>query len=232
MRREMTNRIRFVLEDIVPPALRDSGLFRAAASMAWGSHVGDLARFRERAAFLTDEEYEALYRKHPRVHEDTDNSEACIAAIAADILGDSVVDVGCGTGALLRRIRAAHPSLARMTGVDFVIDPALSDDGIEYIAEKVETLPFPDNAFDTVICTHVIEHIVDYRTAIAELRRVARRRLIIVVPREREYRYTFNPHVNFFPYTHSFLRAMMPVPPVHECRSIGRDIYYREDLAP
>lgn len=232
MRREMTNRIRFVLEDIVPPALRDSGLFRAAASMAWGSHVGDLARFRERAAFLTDEEYEALYRKHPRVHEETDNSEACIAAIAADILGDSVVDVGCGTGALLRRIRAAHPGLARMIGVDFVIDPSVSDDGIEYVAEKVETLPFPDKAFDTVICTHVIEHIVDYRAAIAELRRVTRRRLIIVVPREREYRYTFNPHVNFFPYTHSFLRAMMPVPESHACRNIGRDIYYREDLAP
>jgi SAM-dependent methyltransferase len=232
MRREMTNRIRFVLEDIVPPALRDSGLFRAAASMAWGSHVSDLARFRERAAFLTDEEYEALYRKHPRVHEDTDNSEACIAAITAEILGDSVVDVGCGTGALLRRIRAARPGLARMTGVDFVIDPDLADDGIDYVAEKIEALPFADKAFDTVICTHVIEHVVDYRAAIAELRRIARRRLIIVVPREREYRYTFNPHVNFFPYTHSFLRAMMPVPPSYECRIIVRDIYYREDISP
>jgi hypothetical protein len=72
---------------------------------------------------------------------------------------------------------------------------------------------------------------VDYRAAIAELRRVAARRLIIVVPREREYRYTFNPHVNFFPYTHSFLRAMMPVPDSHMCREVGRDIYYREDLA-
>ena len=105
MRREMTNRIRFVLEDIVPPVLRDSGLFKAAASMAWGNHVADLARFRERAAFLSDEEYEALYRKHPRVHEDTDNSDACIASNTADIVGASAMDVGCGTGALLRRVR-------------------------------------------------------------------------------------------------------------------------------
>lgn len=232
MRREMTNRIRFVLEDIVPPALRDSGLFKAAASMAWGNHVADLARFRERAAFLTDEEYEALYRKHPRVHEDTDNSDACIAAIIADVMGISAVDVGCGTGALLRRVRDARKDLTALAGVDFVIDPDLKDEGIQYHAAKVETLPFPDKAFDTVICTHVIEHIVDYRAAIAELRRVARRRLIVVVPREREYRYTFNPHVNFFPYTHSFLRAMMPVPERHLIREIGRDIYYREDLAP
>ena len=231
MRRETTNRIRFVLEDIVPPVLRDSGLFRAAASMAWGNHISDLALFRERAAFLTDAEYEDLYRKHPRVHEETDNSEACIRAILADISGKSVCDVGCGTGALLRRIRAARPDITRMAGVDFVIDPEMKDEGIEYHAEKVETLPFPDGAFDTVICTHVIEHIVDYRAAIAELRRIARKRLIIVVPKEREYRYTFNPHLNFFPYTHSFLRAMMPVPDAHVCREIRRDIYYREDIS-
>lgn len=230
MRREMTNRIRYVLEDIVPPVLRDSSVFRAAASMAWGSHVADLARFRERAAFLTDEEYEALYRKHPRVHEDTDNSDGCIAAITADIAGVSAVDVGCGTGALLRRVREARSDLTALAGVDFVIDPELKDEGIRYFSAKVEALPFPDKAFDTVICTHVIEHIVDYRAAIAELRRVARRRMIIVVPREREYRYTFNPHVNFFPYTHSFLRAMMPVPDAHHIRQIGRDIYYREDI--
>jgi SAM-dependent methyltransferase len=231
MRRETTNRIRFVLEDVVPPLLRDSALFRAAASMAWGRHISDLAHFRERAAFVTDEEYEDLYRKHPRVHEETDNSEACIRAILADIAGDSVCDVGCGTGALLRRIREALPDLQRLTGVDFVIDPETRDEGIEYLAAKVEALPLPNGAFDTVICTHVIEHIVDYRAAIAELRRVARRRLIIVVPREREYRYTFNPHLNFFPYTHSFLRAMMPVPEAHVCREIRRDIYYREDMA-
>jgi SAM-dependent methyltransferase len=232
MRREMTNRIRFVLEDIVPPVLRDSGLFKAAASMAWGRHVGDLARFRERAAFLTDEEYEALYRKHPRVHEDTDNSDACIAAITADIVGVSAVDVGCGTGALLRRVRDARTDLSALVGADFVIDPELKDERIRYFAARVETLPFPDKAFDTVICTHVIEHIVDYRAAIAELRRIARQRLILVVPREREYRYTFNPHVNFFPYTHSFLRAVIPVPESYHIREIGRDIYYREDIAP
>ena len=72
---------------------------------------------------------------------------------------------------------------------------------------------------------------LDYRRAIAELRRITARRLIIVVPMEREALYGFNLHVNFFPYPHSFLRAMMPVPPAHLCEPIGRDIYYREDMA-
>lgn len=232
MNREMTNRVRFVIEDIVPPFLRDSALFRWMAQLAWGEHITHLARFRERAPFLTPEEYAELYRKHPRVHEGTDNSARCIEEISQAIVGDSVCDVGCGTGALLKRIRQAQPHLSRLTGVDFVIDDASRLEGVEYVAAKIESLPFEDGEFDTVICTHVIEHILEYRQAIAELRRIARRRLIIVVPREREYRYTFNPHFNFFPYTHSFLRAMHPVPATHVCKDIGRDIYYQEDLAP
>ncbi len=231
MKRETTNRIRFVLEDVLPPIVRDSALFRSAASMVWGNHVAHLADFRARAAFLTDEEYETLYRTHPRVHEGTDLSRACIDAICADIDGESMCDVGCGTGALLSHITTAHPSLRRAVGVDFAIDDASRLEGVEYVAAKVEALPFRDGEFDTVVCTHVIEHVLDYRTAIAELRRIASRRLIIVVPREREYLYTFNPHFNFFPYPNAFLRAMHPVPESHVCRDIKRDIYYREDKA-
>ncbi|MGR6467075.1 class I SAM-dependent methyltransferase [Rhizobium sp. PAMB 3182] len=228
MNRENTNRLRFVLEEILPPFIRDSNLFRWSAKAAWGNHIDHLADFRARAPFLTAEEYADLYRKHPRVHEGTDNSEACIKRIVASIEGDSVCDVGCGTGALLSRIRQLG-KFQRLAGVDFVIDDASRINGIEYVAAKIESLPFADKEFDTVICTHVIEHILEYREAIAELRRITRKRLIIVVPREREYRYTFNPHFNFFPYTHSFLRAMHPVPDRHVCIDIGRDIFYSED---
>lgn len=228
MNRETTNRIRFVLEDVVPAFIRDSRVFEGFARLFWGRHISDLARFRERAAFLTEEEYEDLYKHHPRVHEGSDNSKACIKRIAKDVLGENICDVGCGTGFLLDQVRTSRPEVSRLTGVDFVVDDADNLDGIDYVAARIEELPFEDNAFDTVICTHVIEHVLDYRSAISELRRIAARRLIIVVPREREYRYTFNPHFNFYPYTHSFLRAMVPVPEVHTCENIGRDIYYYE----
>jgi SAM-dependent methyltransferase len=231
MNREMTNRIRFVLEDLLPPVIRDSRFFRGAARLAWGEHIDRLANFRARAPFLTEAEYEALYRDHPRVHQGTDNSEACIGQIIADVVGSSVCDVGCGTGALLKRIRDSRSGEGSYTGVDFVVDDAAALDGIEYVAARIEQLPFADRAFDTVICTHVIEHLLDYRAAIAELRRIVAQRLIVVVPREREYRYSFNPHFNFFPYTHSFLRAMHPVAEQHRCIDVGRDIYYVEDRA-
>lgn len=229
MNRKTTNRIRFVLEDLIPPVLRDSGLFHRMARMAWGDHVTRLASFRARAPFLTPGEYETLYREHPRVHEGTDNSEACIRRIAADVLPGSVCDVGCGTGALIRRIRDARDDCDAFTGVDFVVDDAAGIEGVNYVAARIEALPFPDRHFDTVVCTHVIEHVLEYRQAIAELRRITARRLIIVVPQEREYLYSFNPHFNFFPYPHSFLRAAHPVPESHVCELIGRDIYYRED---
>jgi SAM-dependent methyltransferase len=232
MRREKTNQIRFVLEDLLPPILRDTVLFRSAAALVWGRHIAKLAEFRKSAPFLTPEEYSELYRIHPRVHEDTDNSRACLERIAADAVGESICDVGCGTGAVLRHVREHTATrFTKMVGIDIVAPSEPVGDGIEFVSGWVENLPFADDSFDTVVCTHVIEHILDYRNAIAELRRIARRRLIIVVPREREGLYTFNPHFNFFPYPHSFLRAMIPVPRSHVCEDVGRDIYYREDLA-
>lgn len=231
MNRETTNKIRFVIEDILPPALRDSRMFKSLANMAWGGHIDHLADFRARAPFLSDQEYENLYKNHPRVHEGSDNSKACLDEVAKNVVGESVCDVGCGTGYLLDWVRTKNPNINRLIGVDFAIDDAAKRDDIEYHAAKIEALPFEDKAFDTVICTHVIEHILDYRQAISELRRITKKRLIIIVPREREYKYTFNPHFHFFPYTHSFLRAVHPVPKDYVCKDIKRDIYYHETLA-
>ncbi len=228
MNRETTNLVRFAIEELVPPILRDSAPFRSMMKLAWGKHIDDLAAFRERAAFLTDEEYAQLYRDHPRVHEGTDNSQACIDKIVQTVEGTSVADIGCGTGVLLKHIRNANPSLERMAGVDFVIDDAAKIEGMEYFAARIEDLPFADNEFDTVVCTHVLEHVLDFRASLAELRRIAAKRLIIVVPREREYKYSFNPHFNFFPYKHSFLRAAFPIPKGFTCEDIGRDIFYTE----
>ncbi len=187
MRRETTNRIRFAIEELLPPIVRDSILFRGAARAVWGGHIDALADFRTRAPFLAASEYEALYRAHPRVHEDTDNSSACLDLVTSYVTGDTLCDVGCGTGHLLRHVRerAGH-RFRRLVGVNFVLPAAAADPDIEFREAMIEALPFPDRAFDTVVCTHVIEHILDYRAAIAELRRVTRRRLLIVVPRERE----------------------------------------------
>ena len=233
MRRETTNRIRYVLEELLPPVLRDSRFMRWLFRRHWGQLIDEIERFRERGHWVTEEEYAAVYSALPRVHEETDLNEACVQRLVEECQGIRVLDVGCGTGVLLERLRSGPKgSQLELTGADFQIDPAVRSrfPDVRFEECKIERLPFADDSFDTVICTHVLEHILDIRAAVAELRRVTKRRLLIVVPREREYRFTFNPHLHFFAYRHSFLRHMLPVPQDAVCEDLGRDIYYREDV--
>lgn len=232
MRRETVNTIRYVLEEWLPPWLRDSAFMRWLFRLYWGTFVDDLERFRAQITQLSAQEYRNIYERMPRIQDETDNSAACLAAIAERVTTGRVCDVGCGTGYLLNYLQG-RPALAdrELTGVDFIIEPqtAQRHPSIRFVAAPIEQLPFPDRHFDTVICTHVLEHILDIRAAIHELRRVCGRRLIVVVPLEREYRFTFNPHLHFFPYPHTFLRHIIPVPPNYQARVIGRDLLYVED---
>jgi SAM-dependent methyltransferase len=234
MRRETVNRIRYVLEECIPPAIRDSRLMRGLFRLHWGPLVDDMESFREHITTITADDYRSVYERMPRLQQQTDNSRACLSAIARQILPGSICDVGCGTGYVLKFLqRRIDPRECQLHGVDFLIDPSLpaAHPLIHFFSAPIESLPFPDRHFDTVICTHVLEHILDIRAAISELRRVCRRRLIIVVPLEREYRFTFNPHVHFFPYPDSFLRYMIPVPSNYSLTVIGRDLMYVEEPA-
>jgi ubiquinone/menaquinone biosynthesis C-methylase UbiE len=232
MRRETVNAIRYLLEEWLPPALRDSALMRWLFRGYWGRFVDDLEEFRANIHRVTPAEYADIYRRMPRIQEGTDNSEACIARLAELILPGKTSDIGCGTGHLLGELakRSGRPD-QEFTGTDFQLesDIAARFPAMRFLEADIEHLPFPDRAFDTVICTHVLEHVLRIDRAIAELRRVTARRLLVIVPLEREFRFTFNPHVHFFPYPHSFLRHIVPVPANARTEVIGRDLLYIED---
>ena len=55
---------------------------------------------------------------------------------------------------------------------------------IEAIPCDIHSLPFPDNSFDIVLCSETLEHVTNYRQAIAELLRITKDVLIITVPHE------------------------------------------------
>ena len=63
----------------------------------------------------------------------------------------------------------------------------------------------------------------------AELRRVTRRRLLIVVPCQRYYRYTIDYHLHFFPEPQQFI-LRMGLPNYH-CEKIDGDLCYWADLS-
>jgi hypothetical protein len=104
VKREASNKIRFFLEDLLPPIVRDTAVFRVLAEIVFRG-VDAASAFRKRAPFLSVEEYASFYRQWPRVHASTDNSERCLKRIADEIVGESVCDVGCGSGFLIRHIR-------------------------------------------------------------------------------------------------------------------------------
>lgn len=229
LNRDRINKIRFILEDVMPPVLRDSRLFLLLLRIVFKEGTADYAAFRPKTPYMTPEEYARYYREHPVLLEDTDINAACIKRLLSDMVGERYVDVGCGRGYFAGLLKDS--SGKEVVGVDFVISDDLRKKypAVKFVEAPIESLPFADGEFDTVVCAHTLEHIVDFSRAVAELRRVTGKRLIVIVPREREYKYSFNLHVNFFPYAYTLLNRLRPLPTKHSCELIDGDFYYVED---
>jgi SAM-dependent methyltransferase len=231
--RNLALKIHFVLDQLLPPFLRDSKTFMwFPLRTIFSSKTKTIMDFKESLPLMSNEEYVSVYQTTASYHisRETDLNSSCIQAILRDITGFSVLEVGCGSGFLARKIKAAGFDV---TATDIVRHKTLNelDETIKFLNADVTALPFANNAFDTVICTHVLEHVIDFKQAVNELRRVAKKRLIIVVPKQRPYRYTFDLHLRFFPYIHSFLLEMYPLQKgSFSCSIVGGDIYYMESI--
>ena len=126
--------------------------------------------------------------------------------------------------------RAGSPGPNTVTACDIAISDRLTGDGsgVTYVAANIQGLPFKDDAFDYVVSTHTLEHVQDLPAAVAELRRVAREGLIVVVPKQRPYKYTFSLHTQFFPYEWS-LRAALGTGEHVTIKYLG-DWFYHQEL--
>jgi ubiquinone/menaquinone biosynthesis C-methylase UbiE len=94
-----------------------------------------------------------------------------------------VLDLGCGTGTLTLMLKRAHPE-AHITGVDgdsevlnIARDKSRGTD-IQWDEGLASSLPYPDSAFDRVVTSLVIHHLVtdDKRLAFKEIFRVLKPR--------------------------------------------------------
>ena len=94
-----------------------------------------------------------------------------------------ILDIGCGQG---RHCFGAymHADLD-VYGIDMGFDDVkkanenfnqfnerLDKKSCNFIVGNAKTLPFEDNSFDHVVCSEVLEHIIDYESALKEIKRV------------------------------------------------------------
>lgn len=94
--------------------------------------------------------------------------------------GDSLLDVGCGTGWFARRAAAAG---YRVTGLDpdaaGLAYARSRDTTCRWVEGDARALPFADAAFDHVLSIAALCFVDDERRAVAECVRVARHRIAI-----------------------------------------------------
>lgn len=94
-----------------------------------------------------------------------------------------VLDAGCGTGGLIKALRAAGRDW-RLTGLDFMplaCELARERTGAEIVPGSITALPFADGAFDAVVSTDVVCQVEDGGQALREFARVVRPGGVVLV---------------------------------------------------
>jgi len=134
-----------------------------------------------------------------------------IMSICRDVPHDSILDVGAGDGAVLNRLDRLDFG-TRLCAVD------ISESGLRALKSKAwkhleegrpfdgYAIPYPDQSFDLVVLSHVIEHVEHPRILLREAARVGRH-VYIEVPLEfnrtnrrlkGDFKIDATGHINFY----------------------------------
>lgn len=112
-----------------------------------------------------------------RMHQDIAARTADLA-VAAGGRARRVLDVGCGTGILLRRLAHRLPEADELVGIDAaegmiaIAKSKENDLRLRFLNGVAEELPFPDASFDLVVSTTSFDHWQDQGEGLAECARV------------------------------------------------------------
>lgn len=90
-----------------------------------------------------------------------------------------ILDLGCGTGEITRRLAACYPQAA-LTGTDILEgnlalarrDSAAFGERIRYEQGDAFALGYPDASFDLIVCRHMSQAVPDFPLVLAEITRV------------------------------------------------------------
>ncbi|MDC0338328.1 class I SAM-dependent methyltransferase [Flavobacteriales bacterium] len=98
----------------------------------------------------------------------------------------ALLDVGCGSGDNL--LRAKNQLNCSVTGIDpspgeqgvgrYILDDL---DGIKIDKGFAEKLPYENECFDVVFCSHVLEHVNEEDKSLKEIRRVLKKDGVVII---------------------------------------------------
>ena len=222
----VTNRIRALL-DALPRPIRDARWFMAPLFFVWckGRHVRTWMDFKKLAPSMTLTQLRDFYGNATSLAAGrvTDTNPLALDHVLAslDPGARSLLDVGCGGGHFLRTLQRETSEMS-LTGCDLLQRANVGN--ADYAIGDNEALPFRDRAFDVVTCMHTLEHSRRVDLAIAELRRVCKRQLIVIVPRQKYFYYTMDLHLQFFPSEESLARVLGVS--ADRIRRFGDDLVY------
>lgn len=87
--------------------------------------------------------------------------------------GLRLLDIGCGTGHYMARLRQRGFAVAGVDGSEEMLEHARANNpGAEIARADVESVPFPDASFDFVLCIEVLRYLPDARRCVQEMARL------------------------------------------------------------
>jgi ubiquinone/menaquinone biosynthesis C-methylase UbiE len=137
----------------------------------------------------TGNTYDKYGSTNPVVRRLMNNFESTLEALWQTAAPESILDVGCGEGVLTEQW-ADQLGSGRIVGID-LDDPKLKAEwekrqraNLEYRVEDATNLSFADDEFDMASAIEVLEHVPDPERTVSEMARVAKKSVLVSVPRE------------------------------------------------
>jgi 2-polyprenyl-3-methyl-5-hydroxy-6-metoxy-1,4-benzoquinol methylase len=137
----------------------------------------------------TGNTYDKYGSTNPVVRKLMNGFESTLEELWRKAAPESILDVGCGEGVLTAQW-ADQLGSRRIVGID-LDDPKLKAEwakrqraNLEYRVEDATHLSFADGEFDMATAIEVLEHVPDPERTVSEMARVAKRWVLVSVPRE------------------------------------------------
>jgi ubiquinone/menaquinone biosynthesis C-methylase UbiE/uncharacterized protein YbaR (Trm112 family) len=159
------------IPDLLPPHLNGSGSM--ADTELSEKEVKKYYIEKERYDWVTDTKYPEKLFHILRERE-------IVKYIKRHARGERFLDLGCGTGFITR-----HIDFEYVLGMDinrWAIEKARSHvpGNVRFVVGDVENIPLASNAFDMVVCTDVLEHLLNPGKALREIYRTMRDGAILI----------------------------------------------------